>query len=53
MMGAELNASIEEEWPAPEPHLQQWRNRRGEPGPAVAPQPDEVTAASQLRLRVS
>jgi membrane protein len=28
MMGAELNAAIEEEWPAPVPHLQQWRNRR-------------------------
>ena len=24
MMGAELNAAIEEEWPAPEPHLARW-----------------------------
>lgn len=28
MMGAELNAAIEEEWPAPDPHLHQWRARR-------------------------
>lgn len=28
MMGAELNAAIEEEWPAPEPHWNQWRARR-------------------------
>ena len=28
MIGAELNAAIEEEWPAPEPHLHQWRVRR-------------------------
>ncbi len=28
MMGAELNAAIEEEWPAPKPHWHQWRERR-------------------------
>jgi len=28
MMGAELNAAIEEEWPAPQPHWRQWRERR-------------------------
>ena len=28
MMGAELNAAIEEEWPAPEPHWGRWRARR-------------------------
>lgn len=28
MMGAELNAAIEEEWPAPKTHLQRWRGRR-------------------------
>jgi len=28
MIGAELNAAIEEEWPAPEPHWRRWRNRR-------------------------
>ena len=28
MMGAELNAAIEEEWPAPKPHWRQWRDRR-------------------------
>lgn len=27
MMGAELNAAIEEEWPAPEPHLARWWTR--------------------------
>lgn len=27
MIGAELNAAIEEEWPAPPPHLQRWRAR--------------------------
>lgn len=25
MMGAELNAAIQEEWPAPQPHLARWR----------------------------
>ena len=28
MIGAELNAAIQEEWPAPEPHFHQWRARR-------------------------
>lgn len=43
MIGAELNAAIEEEWPAPEPHWHQWRARwrgrsanRGD-APAAAP----------------
>jgi len=27
MIGAELNAAIEEEWPAPEPHWHRWRAR--------------------------
>ena len=27
MIGAELNAAIEEEWPAPETHLDRWRGR--------------------------
>jgi membrane protein len=27
MMGAELNAAIQEEWPAPQPHLTRWRAR--------------------------
>lgn len=27
MIGAELNAAIEEEWPAPPPHLHRWRQR--------------------------
>lgn len=29
MIGAELNAAIEEEWPAPPPHWQRWRSRSG------------------------
>lgn len=47
MIGAELNAAIEEEWPAPEPHWHRWRARwrgsrssgAGQPdsGPAEAP----------------
>lgn len=40
MIGAELNASIEEEFPAPEPHLHRWRSRlrRGGENPeAVSP----------------
>ena len=28
MMGAELNAAIEEEWPAPQPHWHRWRDAR-------------------------
>lgn len=33
MIGAELNAAIEEEWPAPPPHLQRWRERAQRGGP--------------------
>ena len=37
MIGAELNAAIEEEWPAPEPHWHRWRARwRGQSGPVDA-----------------
>lgn len=41
MMGAELNAAIQEEWPAPEPHLARWRARLRErkASPAAAAQP--------------
>lgn len=63
MMGAELNAAIEEEWPAPVPHLQQWRNRRVDPdtgdtasvvtGPADDTETASRPAADQPRLRVS
>ena len=28
MIGAELNAAIQEEWPAPKPHLRRWREAR-------------------------
>ena len=28
MMGAELNAAIQEEWPAPKPHWRRWRDAR-------------------------
>lgn len=41
MVGAELNAAIEEEWPAPEPHWHQWRARwRGRRDSAEAGRPD-------------
>lgn len=66
MIGAELNAAIEEEWPAPEPHLQKWRNRLADSGPTLNPEPDPGTdpevdeqsavdqpASGQPRLRVS
>lgn len=62
MIGAELNAAIEEEWPAPEPHLKQWRNRLADSGPTVDPEAAPKTggvpaadepATGQPRLRVS
>lgn len=37
MIGAELNAAIEEEWPAPEPHLSQWWTKVRERRDAVSP----------------
>lgn len=40
MIGAELNAAIEEEWPAPVPHWHRWRARlrgEGETPDAVSP----------------
>ena len=38
MIGAELNAAIEEEWPAPEPHLSRlWAKVRGDGQAAVSP----------------
>ncbi len=42
MIGAELNAAIEEEWPAPTPHLQQWLERRQQDG-AAAPQQSPIS----------
>lgn len=36
MIGAELNAAIEEEWPAPPPHLHRWRNRAKPVAPPAA-----------------
>lgn len=39
MIGAELNAAIQEEWPAPTPHWHRWRARlRGE---SAKPRPEE------------
>jgi len=46
MIGAELNAAIEEEWPAPPPHWHRWRARRAQrdrkaaTGPVPGPAPD-------------
>jgi membrane protein len=38
MIGAELNAAIEEEWPAPEPHLSRWWTKvRGDGRRAISP----------------
>ena len=47
MIGAELNAAIEEEWPAPPPHLQRWRERaqRGGPQQGDTDQSDEGSGA--------
>ncbi|WP_313674560.1 YihY/virulence factor BrkB family protein [Mycolicibacterium sp.] len=40
MMGAELNAAIQEEWPAPQPHLARWRAQwRARRTTAEAPTP--------------
>ena len=37
MIGAELNAAIEEEWPAPEPHLSRWLTQLRHGRDAVSP----------------
>lgn len=46
MMGAELNAAVEDEWPAPEPHWHRWRarwrNRRKPAGSAAAEAGDDT-----------
>lgn len=51
MIGAELNAAIEEEWPAPEPHWHRWRARwrgrrsaAGQPDSGQAERPDREPA---------
>lgn len=60
MMGAELNAAIQEEWPAPQPHWHQWlaRRRGGESVPAggaaaVEPAPDAPDATRSQQPAVS
>ncbi len=45
MIGAELNAAIEEEWPAPPPHWQRWRNRAAR-HPGLAAQTGNAGSAS-------
>jgi membrane protein len=50
MIGAELNAAIQEEWPAPETHLNRWRarwrnGRSGDPDTRRVG-PDEAVAAA-------
>ena len=50
MMGAELNAAIEDEWPAPEPHWQRWRARwRSRRNPISAPAAGDDTAGTPDR----
>lgn len=49
MMGAELNAAIEEEWPAPEPHWHRWRTRRqvtSRPDQTADTRPDQAADTS-------
>ena len=50
MMGAELNAAIEEEWPAPRPHWHQfrtWLQNRKQGSGAAAPGADDTSAGPQ------
>ena len=50
MMGAELNAAIEEEWPAPRPHWLQfrtWLQNRKQGSGAGAPGADDTSAGPQ------
>ncbi|MGI9163268.1 MAG: YihY/virulence factor BrkB family protein [Mycobacterium sp.] len=47
MMGAELNAAIEDEWPAPEPHWHRWRTRwRNRRNPGITDEADRAAAAA-------
>lgn len=47
MMGAELNAAIEDEWPAPEPHWHRWRARwRNRRNPGIAGGADRAAATA-------
>jgi membrane protein len=56
MIGAELNAAIEEEWPAPHPHWHQWRarwrRRLGKPTSGAASTPD-IEQAQQAAVSSS
>ena len=46
MMGAELNAAVEDEWPAPEPHWHRWRARwRNRRNPGAADRADSAENA--------
>lgn len=52
MMGAELNAAIQEEWPAPPPHLHQWRARwRGDESIPVGEDAAESAEAAPATAR--
>jgi len=61
MMGAELNAAIEDEWPAPKPHWQRfrtWMKSRNRPAngagaPAVASRQPNVSDASTEAQKAS
>lgn len=46
MIGAELNAAIEEEWPAPAPHLHRWRARWRARGATATPDPQPAGVSS-------
>ena len=48
MMGAELNAAIEDEWPAPEPHWHRWRARwRNRRNPGIGDEADRVATTAE------
>ena len=48
MMGAELNAAIEDEWPAPEPHWHRWRARwRNRRNPGIGDEADRAATTAE------
>ena len=50
MIGAELNAAIQEEWPAPVPHWHRWRARwRGRPANPAGGDAETATATKDIQ----